>query len=257
MTPEEHLATLRAEGERMGSLSAEVLELPVPSCPGWTVDRLVGHTGRVHRWAATMLGAHTMDGDVAAGLRGKLPQPPSGPAVLDFYREALDLLVTELDGSDPDEPVWTFAGPDTRRFWFRRQAQELSVHRWDADASLSAGGAGPEPRTFEADLAADGVDEFLGLFLGRFLPPIDDGTEPTLHLHGTDDPAPPDGAEWLVRLTADGPVVTREHAKGDVALRGSAEDLLLVLWRRRELDVLDVVGDRSVAERVVDQTRVT
>ena len=46
--------------------------------------------------------------------------------------------------------------------------------------------------------------------------------------------------------------VEATHAKGDVALRGPAEDLLLVMWRRRPLDVLDVLGDRAVAERLLE-----
>jgi hypothetical protein len=54
---------------------------------------------------------------------------------------------------------------------------------------------------------------------------------------------------------ADG-TVTREHAKGDAALRGPAADLLLALWHRLPLDDLDVVGDRAVAERFVARTTV-
>ena len=76
-----------------------------------------------------------------------------------------------------------------------------------------------------------------------------------IHIHGTDDPPPPVNAEWLLAF-ADGQVaVTTEHAKGDVALRGRAEDLLLVLWRRRPLEVLDLVGERAVAEQLLDVAR--
>ena len=44
-------------------------------------------------------------------------------------------------------------------------------------------------------------------------------------------------------------------AKGDVALRGPANDLLLALWRRRSLDSIDVVGEAAVAERLLDVAR--
>ena len=241
----------------MSSLAADVLGLPVPACPGWTIERLIGHTGRVHQWATAALRAGAIADDEVSGLRAGLPRPPAGAAVLDFYRAAHGALVAELEATDPDEACWTFVGTRTKRFWFRRQAQELTVHRWDGEAALVASGAGPEPEPIAVDVAADGVDEFLGLFLPRFLPPATDDVERSLHLHGTDEPAPADGAEWLVRLGPDGPTVTTEHAKGDVALRGRAEDLLLVLWRRRPLHVLEVLGDASVAERVLDQTRVT
>jgi uncharacterized protein (TIGR03083 family) len=242
----------------MAQTPATALDLAVPPCPGWDLARLIGHTGRVHQWAAAALGAGAVTTEQAMALRQELPRPPAGPAVLDFYRASLDALVDVLSVADPDEPCWTFLGPRPKQFWFRRQAQELTVHAWDAETALATGAPGsPPPERIPADLAADGVDEFLDVFLGRFLPPPGDGRESTLHLHGTDDPPVAGGAEWLVRLTADGPVVTTEHAKGDVALRGPAEDLLLVLWRRRPLDALDVLGDRSLAEQVIDQTRVT
>ena len=71
-----------------------------------------------------------------------------------------------------------------------------------------------------------------------------------MHLHCTDV----DG-EWLV-VGEEGraPVVTREHAKGGCALRGSAADLLLALWRRVDLDQVDVVGDADLAARFVAAT---
>ena len=47
-------------------------------------------------------------------------------------------------------------------------------------------------------------------------------------------------------------VVTREHAKGDVAVRGPASDLLLFLWHRIPADRLDVVGDAALLERFFD-----
>ncbi|MEY2570096.1 MAG: C-terminal domain, partial [Acidimicrobiaceae bacterium] len=51
--------------------------------------------------------------------------------------------------------------------------------------------------------------------------------------------------------TAGARTVTREHAKGDVALRGPAEALRLTVWGRRSAaDAgLDVVGDASVLDR--------
>jgi hypothetical protein len=40
-----------------------------------------------------------------------------------------------------------------------------------------------------------------------------------------------------------------------VALRGSAEDLLLTLWRRRPLDTIEVLGDDLLADRLLDLAR--
>jgi hypothetical protein len=37
-------------------------------------------------------------------------------------------------------------------------------------------------------------------------------------------------------------------------VRGAAHELLMVLWRRDALDTVEVIGDRSVAERLVART---
>jgi predicted lipid carrier protein YhbT len=55
--------------------------------------------------------------------------------------------------------------------------------------------------------------------------------------------------EWLVRFNGDDVTVTREHGKGDVAVRGPVEDLFLWLWGRIPADRLEVFGDRSLLER--------
>ena len=122
-------------------------------------------------------------------------------------------------------------------------AQEVAVHRVDAERA-----AGRDHR-IEPELASDGIDEFLEFFLSDIAKgaPALDGS---VHVHCTDV----DG-EWLVTTDADGAyVVTREHAKGDAAVRGPANDLLMVLWRRDPLDTVEVIGDRSVAERLVART---
>ena len=94
------------------------------------------------------------------------------------------------------------------------------MHRWDA-----VGGA------IDADLAVDGVDEPARLCA----PPIPAeklaGAEGTIHLHATDV----DG-EWLIRSLPQGITFERGHAKGDVAVRGTAPDLLLWTWNRVPVD---------------------
>jgi hypothetical protein len=57
--------------------------------------------------------------------------------------------------------------------------------------------------------------------------------------------------EWTIREAIDGFDVSREHAKGDAAIRGAANDILLALWRRVPLSTCDVVGDTEVAVRFV------
>ena len=50
--------------------------------------------------------------------------------------------------------------------------------------------------------------------------------------------------------------VTREHAKGDVAARGSASDLLLFIWGRIPPSRLEVFGDAAALERFRGAIRV-
>jgi len=249
-----HLDLLRLEGERLASVPVDALDAPVPALPDWNVERVLRHTGKVHQWVTALLAAGP-----GADLSVDLPGLPKGPDCLPAYREALDGVVAELARHDDDEPAVTFAGPGTAGFWYRRQAHEVAVHRCDAaDAVHAAGGPTPEP--LEVDGAADAIDEWANLFLatrwqqknGGF--PTDMAGH-TVHIHGTDDPAPADGAEWLLTFTADRVEVQATHAKGDVALRGSAPDLLLTLWRRRPLDGLDMIGDVGVAERLYDIAR--
>ena len=139
------------------------------------------------------------------------------------------------------------------------ESGDLQVHRIDVhDGVHAAGGSAPAP--LATDGAADVADEWAAFFLAvrfghRFgsLPDALEGR--SVHLHGTDPEPPADGAEWLLSFGDGGVAVARAPAKGDVALRGSAEDLALVLWRRRPLDALDVVGDRALAERVLEVAR--
>jgi predicted lipid carrier protein YhbT len=57
--------------------------------------------------------------------------------------------------------------------------------------------------------------------------------------------------EWLIRCGDHAPVVTREHAKGDVALSGEASDLLLTIWGRVDPEEVGVTvfGDPDVWAR--------
>ena len=233
------------------ALPPTALGAEVRACPGWDVARLLGHLGRVHRWAASFLSQGPDGGDADAG-----PRPPEGEAIRGWYREALDDLVAELDRHDPDEPSASFAGPAPVAFWFRRQAHELAVHRWDAQDAITPGAADP----IGAALAADGTDEWLEVFVPRFLARTgvpDELVGATLHLHCTDDGLVEGTGEWLLRLTAEGAEVTRAHAKGDAALRGPASDLLLAVWHRVGLDAVDVVGDHARAAAVLDAVHVT
>ncbi len=155
-----------------------------------------------------------------------------------YFRDGARALVRALAATDPGSSVWTFAASDrTAAFWYRRRAQETSVHRFDAQSAAGT----PEP--LDPELAVDGIDEYLTVFLPRMADGVaTDGA--TLHFHCTDVEG-----EWFIARDGDDLRVTREHAKGDVAARGSASDLALLLWGRVPADALDVFGDAAVLDR--------
>jgi uncharacterized protein (TIGR03083 family) len=206
----------------------------VPSCPDWAVDDLVRHVGTVQRWATGMVEQRAVE----PASRGEADSPAERDALLDWSREGSAALVAVLQATPPDAPMWTFPGLGEARFWSRRQAHEIALHR--VDAQLARGKAA----AIDADLACDGIDEFFDVIAPFRLRERLVGTGETFHFHRTDG----DG-EWLVRLTPEGPEIERAHAKGDVAVRGSASDLLLVLRNRAGLDAVEVFGDEALVAR--------
>lgn len=231
-----YLTHLRSDGAALLDAAGGGLGAAVPSCPGWHVERLVGHMGRVWRWTAGWAAAHEggpNEEDVT------VERPPSGEAVVAWARQGLGQLVTVLEALPAGEaPVPTWLGPQAPTFWLRRMALETTVHRWDAQAAHG------EAHPIDADLAVDGVDEVLDVLLPDRLPGALVGDGETLHLHATDA-----AGEWLLTLAAGHPRVERTHAKGDVAARGTASDLYLFLWNRVPADRLQVFGDEALLAR--------
>jgi uncharacterized protein (TIGR03083 family) len=159
-----------------------------------------------------------------------------------WARAGLDELVAVLDALDPAATVETWLGPRPAAFWPRRMAMEAALHRVDAQSAVGA--ATP----IDLPLAVDGVDElFEAVLLFAGTGDLDRRGQ-TVHLHATDpELADDDGAgEWLVTLDPDEVRLEHAHAKGDVAVRGPASDLYLLLWNRRGAEGLQVFGDEQV-----------
>ena len=233
----QYLSSLRADSAGLLAAARSAgSSAPVPCCPAWTVDDLVWHIGEVHDFWGTVVAERMTD-----PRNYQEPVRPADSAELARFAErTASRLADALERTDPATPVWTWATQQDVAFVFRRMAQETAVHRVDAERA-----AGSDHRV-DPELASDGIDEFLEHFaprLAKAVPPL----AGSVHVHCTDV-----AGEWLVRTDPhDRYVVTREHAKGDAAVRGPAHDLLTVLWRRQPLESVDVIGDRDVAERLV------
>jgi uncharacterized protein (TIGR03083 family) len=220
---------LAGAGERAG------LDAPVPSCPDWKVTDLLAHIGMVHRWAAANCERAPDDPYLPPNEMGSAPD---GSARVEWVRAGAGELLDVLTAHKPDDKCWTWAPPQNVGFWQRRMAHETAMHR--VDAQLAAGA----PESIDADLAADGIDEWLWLLPRRPWASNVEGSGETVHFHCTDVEG-----EWLVRLAKEGLDVQREHAKGDVAIRGGASDLLFWMMGRGTSDPLEIFGDAGLLDR--------
>ena len=237
-------AARRAAVDRLAAVAGERPEDGVPTCPGWTVGRVAVHTGRIHRWVAAALGAPP-GVDVPPATR-----PASDANLGDWLREGSAQLDEAFAAAGPHGAVRAPGWERSASWWQRRTCHETTVHAWDVQAATG----GPDP--LPTRLAIDGIDELLDVLLPGAVD-LEAFAEPaTIHLHTTDE-GPRDGAggEWLTTVGPTDVHTERRHARGDVALRGNAADLLLWLWGRVPTSTLDVVGDPSVAERLRSAVR--
>ncbi len=238
----------RAEAEiaRMASVTSEPdPALAVPTCPGWTVAKLVKHTGIVHRWAerivATRSSTRIEQRDLEVGLPASEADYPS------WLAAGAAPLAAALRSAGPDAVVWAWGAEQRSGWWARRMLHETTVHRADAELALGA-----EP-SIDPAVAADGIDEFLAnLPAARRardrLAELPAGS--SLHLHATDS----DG-EWLIRFDGGGIEWSRGHEKATAAVRGPVAALLLFTYGRvpGPDPRLAVFGDAALLERLAGE----
>jgi uncharacterized protein (TIGR03083 family) len=239
---------IRRDGTRVVEAArAAGVDADVPSCPDWRVADLLAHVGLIHRWVAGIV--RTRPADPVDHWRQHEPPADAG-ARIDWFEAGCAELATALSSAAPTDQAWTWTPDRTVGFWARRMAHELAVHRWDAQTAITSDAAGAPPDPVARELAVDGVQEVFDILPVRTAADPIRGQGESIHLHCTDA----DG-EWLVRLEPDRVVVTREHAKGDVAARASASELFLLLWGRIAPGTVDVFGDRELLERFQERVR--
>jgi len=211
-------------------------EAEIAGCPGWTLPELGTHLGGVHRWPR------------AAIVTGSVPHldPASDPApddlagIAGWVRDGGARLVTTLGEIDPLQPTWHpfLVEPKVAGLWIRRQAQEASVHRWDAERA-----AGLSP-TIETPFAADGIDEYWTVMLPRMTSRERLTVPASVFATSTTDTK----ERWVIDGTSGAVLTAATGVEPHAELRGTALDVLLRIWGRPVADgTLNVTGDHVVA----------
>ncbi|HEX4212938.1 MAG TPA: maleylpyruvate isomerase family mycothiol-dependent enzyme [Candidatus Dormibacteraeota bacterium] len=239
LSDDEYVEAVRSEGGRIADLAERSgLSTPVPTCPGFDIAGLVGHLGRIQRWATIMIADGRTTPVGSEERRRRVGASPKGPEVLPWFREGLARLVDTLHAAPLDLEVWSFLpAPTPRGFWIRRMAHEVLIHRADVELAVGA------PIVIEPRLAADGIDELLTAWV------VDPATGPHFERAATLLVQPDDAdARWLASLGPDGARTSRGVGAADCTISGPAGALDLMLWNRRAPGMVDISGDAAVID---------
>ena len=164
-----------------------------------------------------------------------------------WYREGIGALLEALTAAGEGTPVWNWSSePHVSAFWHRRMAHETAMHRWDAE---SASGI---PTDIFRELAVDGIDELVTVFLPRYSEWSPDPADLGGSLGVSCEDAP---REWLIRLAGRESSATRGSADGDAVVHGRASDVLLFLYNRVAVSRVAVRGDESIVQRWTTHVR--
>ncbi|MEU3496762.1 maleylpyruvate isomerase family mycothiol-dependent enzyme [Kitasatospora cineracea] len=233
----------RAAAFRAAIAAAPSLDLPVPTCPGWTLFDLVQHIGEGRRrWAATV--AAGPDATSRTPARGDAVAPREREAASAWLADSTELLLAALREAGPEQGCFTGWGvtqtPHTAGGVARHQVQEIAVHTYDAQ--LAVGRPAPLP----VEVALDGVEE--SLFIASFT------RSPWPHEPTAFDLHAAEGRSWRLTVDGDGARTTRLPAVGaapgaaGLAIRGTAGDLVLWRYDRIPVDSLQLDGDPKLLD---------
>jgi uncharacterized protein (TIGR03083 family) len=236
----------RSTAFRAAVAAAPSLDVQVPTCPEWTLADLVQHLvdGR-RRWAATVAA-----GPADAPPAVSAPEPPAEPEALSArFADATRELIDALREAGPDRGCWTWWGPSqspqTAGAVARHQLQQVAVHTYDAQVTVGA------PRPLPAEVALDGVDEFLTTCVAT--------TAAWPHEPAIIDYYATEGPSWRLWFSADGARTARlaepdadERPRGPyVSARGTADELVRFFYGRIAADSLELEGDQRILDQLI------
>lgn len=241
-----YLHAIRRDSDALATAAGRGLDPTVPSCPGWTVEDVVAHTGAVHRHKEQIIREKWLE--AAPG-----PIDPPDDGLVEWFLSGSETLLATLWKTDPAIAVYSWYPPDQSvGFWYRRMAHETAIHR--VDAELGHGIVNP----IEPELAADGIDEILTVMMeGCPDWATYTTTDQTLTIECQDRPV-----SWSLRFitwSGAGPESGRNYRdepgilfetvdQPTTVMRGPAGDLDLFLWGRGPKEALTITGDGSLVD---------
>jgi len=237
----DYLSIISDESSRIVSAYELDRRAAVPWSDRWTVATVARHVAATHHVVADVI-----RGRPAAdfGLFAELKTPPKdAPEFVQWSRSGTASLVEQLSSAPTGDECWSWFEPGRRvGWWARRMALEALVHRADTDA---AQGRAP---SIPSAAAADGIDEFLDVFVAASRATHDAPAGPTMSFECSDQVD-----RWWLDLSGRGKrIVGREQRDASVRIRGTAEQLLLVVWGRvsaSDAAGVEISGDARALER--------
>ncbi|GGL08274.1 hypothetical protein Sme01_68040 [Sphaerisporangium melleum] len=242
----------RSTAFRAAVASAPSLDVQVPTCPEWTLFDLAQHIGEGRRdWAATVAAGPAPAKSTADGAPAV---PREREALLAWLAESTEQLVDALRKAGPDRGCWTWwetsQSPQTSGAVARHQLQQMAVHTYDAQITVGA------PQPLPAEVALDGVDEFLSTCVAT--------TSAWPHKPAVIDFHASEGRSWRLSLSADGARTARLPGPGamsatatgqdpdaaNASVWGTADELVLILHDRIPIDSLKLDGDRRLFDQL-------
>jgi uncharacterized protein (TIGR03083 family) len=193
----------------------------VPWSDRWTIATVARHVAATHHVVADVICGRP---DADFGLFGDLQTPPKdSPEFVDWSRSGTASLLEQLSSVPDNDECWSWFEPGRRvGWWTRRMALEAVVHRSDTDAAQG------KEFSVASDVAADGIDEFIDVFVAASRSANDAPAGPTMSFECSDR-----SERWWLDLSGKGQrTVSREPRDASVRIRGTAEQLLLVVWGR-------------------------
>jgi uncharacterized protein (TIGR03083 family) len=222
------LDCLTSDFDRLRSIVPTDPTAPVPTCPGWTVADLTRHVGEVYMHKTLAM----REGTEPARWPPKELADEEPLALLD---RAYATLREEFATRKPEDRAGTWYRPDqTVGFWIRRMAHETVIHRIDAEL-----GTGQAVAPVQPDLAVDGIDELLKIFVAYSVAEWRDYFADILgRSPGWTYLVRTDGSAWQMRTgpglftVADG----AGHDAADVTVSGPPTAVLRWVWNREDPD---------------------